>query len=189
VSTTRSILDEFMPLAESIAALGESVQPTGTGTVRIDMKKILVAYYEQQAALAAAVLRAEAAQIDLTDALDGCRQMYESELDALRQRAEAAEAERDDARIELSLANAQRGVLAAENVALLAERDALRTDAARYRWLRDRFFGVNWDYELDDFDTMEALVFMMPEGISVSANLDATLDAALSVSPALAVQP
>lgn len=64
MSTTRSILNEFSPLPESIAALGESVQPADPGTIRIDMKKILVAYYEQQAALAAAVLRAEAAEAD-----------------------------------------------------------------------------------------------------------------------------
>jgi hypothetical protein len=41
--------------------------------------------------------------------------------------------QRDDAIIELSLANAQRGVLAKENMALGAELDALRTVAAFFR--------------------------------------------------------
>ena len=64
--------------------------------------------------------RAEAAQIDHKDARDAYRQMSESELDALRKRAEAAEAERESV-------SSQLWDCMNEREALRAERDALRT--------------------------------------------------------------
>ena len=81
-----------------------------------------------------------------------------AERDAAIKRAEAAEAERDDAIIDLSLANAQRGILAAENMAVWAKSDALRTDAARLDWLADtaaiEAFGI------DDVDAVAGCVGM-----------------------------
>jgi hypothetical protein len=98
-------------------------------------------------------------------------------IDSATQRAEAAEAERDDARIEVSLANTQRGVLAAENVALLADRDALREEVVR----------------LTDLATLSGEVFAFAITDAKMPNLETrrqlhdavkrALDAALAVQP------
>jgi hypothetical protein len=59
--------------------------------------------------------------------------------------------------------------------ALTQQRDEARRDAARYRWLNPRLLGVDWAYG----DPSESvLMFTVPEGMTVSADLDATIDAA-----------
>lgn len=64
-----------------------------------------------------------------------------------------------------------------------AARDALQKDAARYRWLRGLYFGVNWEYDTDDNEHISALVFQVPSKSVVGADIDATIDAALAVQP------
>lgn len=49
-------------------------------------------------------------------------------------------------------------------------------DAARYRWLRDRLLGADFDWQ-----GTQALVFEMPQGARVSASCDATVDAAMAM--------
>jgi hypothetical protein len=52
-------------------------------------------------------------------------------------------------------------------------------DAARYRWLRDRYLVADFDWaESGD----SALIFRFPNDAKVSANCDATIDAARSAT-------
>lgn len=78
--------------------------------------------------------------------------------------------------LELAEANADFVRIANEREALLAERDALKKDAERYRWLRQRLVGAsfNWDDE-----GMAVLAFELPDGVSIGADCDKNIDAAL----------
>lgn len=53
---------------------------------------------------------------------------------------------------------------------------ALRVDAERYRWLRTRIIAADFDY---DNSGEAAIVFSWPDKCSVSANIDASIDAAM----------
>ena len=66
--------------------------------------------------------------------------------------------------------------LFAENARLRAERDALREDAERYRWLHqcfrretavDRWHGAMWDAHIHD-----------PDCVGIDAAIDAAIEAA-----------
>ena len=59
--------------------------------------------------------------------------------------------------------------------ALLAELDAAREDAARYRWLRNRMLGVDFDWCENG---MTALAFEMPDGCAYGSDCDQNIDAA-----------
>lgn len=102
----------------------------------------------------------------------------------LRAQLAAAERERDALAKFAALQDAWELEAMGDITALFKERNELRTRAERaeanerrYQWLKERLFGANFEYELDEEDTMSALIFMLPEGAAVSANLDATIDA------------
>lgn len=60
------------------------------------------------------------------------------------------------------------------------EIEGLRQDAMRYRWLRKRLMAADFDWQ----DSGEcALVFSWPKECAVSGNCDATIDAAMLVTP------
>lgn len=63
----------------------------------------------------------------------------------------------------------------AEITRLRAEAEALRKDAERYRWLRDRLFGADWDWNNEG---VPVVLFRWPDGASIGADLDAAIDAA-----------
>lgn len=63
------------------------------------------------------------------------------------------------------------------------EIDQLRKDAERYRWLRDRYAAA--DFQWGEHNEC-VLVFEWPEECSVSGSCDATIDAAMLKTPALA---
>lgn len=52
----------------------------------------------------------------------------------------------------------------------------LEQDAARYRWLRDKMLGVDFDWNESG---LTALSFEMPEGCSYGGNCDQNIDAAM----------
>ena len=59
-------------------------------------------------------------------------------------------------------------------------------DAARYCWLRERFFGADFDWGgSDDQKGIPALVFKVDEFIQVWGDLDMTVDTALASSPSV----
>jgi HD superfamily phosphodiesterase len=68
----------------------------------------------------------------------------------------------------------------AATAALRAELDALRRDAERYRWLRERLLAADFDY---NGEGVEALVFELPGNTAVSADCDANIDAAMKETP------
>lgn len=55
------------------------------------------------------------------------------------------------------------------------EAAALRQNARRYEWLRERMLAADFDY-----DGAQVLVFEMPEGFVASADCDATIDSAMA---------
>ncbi len=55
------------------------------------------------------------------------------------------------------------------------EAAALRQNARRYEWLRERLLAADFDY-----DGAQVLVFEMPHGFSASADCDATIDSAMA---------
>jgi hypothetical protein len=56
----------------------------------------------------------------------------------------------------------------------------LQKDAARYRWLRDRLLGADFDWN----DSGECvLVFSWPKSVPVGGNCDMNIDAALEKEP------
>lgn len=57
-----------------------------------------------------------------------------------------------------------------------AEFDALAADAARYRWLRERMIGVDFDWAENG---ITALAFEMPDGCSFGGSCDQNIDAAM----------
>lgn len=77
------------------------------------------------------------------------------------------------AHCEMSKATARKA--AAEITRLRAEAEALRKDAERYRWLRDRLFGADWDWNNEG---VPVVLFRWPDGASIGADLDAAIDAA-----------
>ena len=64
--------------------------------------------------------------------------------------------------------------------ALHAECQKLRKDAERYRWLKERLLGADFDW-----GGAQVLVFEMPAGFSVSADADATIDDAMAEAAAV----
>ena len=70
---------------------------------------------------------------------------------------------------------APAGAVAALGVAL-DELDAERKDAERYRWLAARLLAADFDY---NGEGVQALVFELPAGCAVSADCNATIDAAM----------
>ena len=52
----------------------------------------------------------------------------------------------------------------------------LEKDAARYRWLRDKMLGVDFDWNESG---LTALSFEMPEGCAYGGNCDQNIDAAM----------
>ena len=62
----------------------------------------------------------------------------------------------------------------------LTEGPQTERDAARYRWLRKLYDGVDFEYGEEFGEKYLALIFELPVGMRVSANLDDTLDAAMS---------
>ena len=60
-----------------------------------------------------------------------------------------------------------------------AEIERLRKDAGRWRWLADRLLAADFDY---NGEGLCALVFELPAGCSVSADCDATIDAAMKAA-------
>jgi len=62
----------------------------------------------------------------------------------------------------------------------LTEGPQTERDAARYRWLRKLYDGVDFEYGEEFGEKCPALIFEWPVGMRVSANLDDTLDAAMS---------
>lgn len=70
-------------------------------------------------------------------------------------------------------------------VALIEARKELveiRPEAARYRWLRERPFGADFEHSSIEKGAGWALIFCMPEGSTISANLDKSLDEAMASS-------
>lgn len=67
-------------------------------------------------------------------------------------------------------------ILAQQRDQLRAEVDALKKDAERYRWLRQRMVGASFDW---DDEGMVVLAFEMPAGLSIGADCDKNIDAAL----------
>jgi hypothetical protein len=63
--------------------------------------------------------------------------LWGSGSDELLKRAERAEAERDELKRQLAVSQTGHAAAVTELIKLAAERDALRRDAGRYRWLRD----------------------------------------------------
>lgn len=90
----------------------------------------------------------------------------------------ALEAERDRWRDqgtqEVNMYNAAIGVLEHNVINLMAERDALRADARRYRWLRD-VAGRG------DVPTLEVRT---PEGSNPGDSMDTAIDSALATQEA-----
>jgi hypothetical protein len=58
-----------------------------------------------------------------------------------------------------------------------AELDALRADAARYRWLAPRLIAADFDYNESG---KCALVFEWPSNVAVGGNCDQNVDAAIA---------
>ena len=83
----------------------------------------------------------------------------------LLQQAEQIEAltkERDDAYV--------------QSLQLSAENKALKADAERYKWLKQRLLCADFSYG-DPSEACNALVFEIPEDMRVSADLDSSIDA------------
>jgi hypothetical protein len=59
---------------------------------------------------------------------------------------------------------------------------ALEADAKRYRWLAARLLAADFDY---NGDGVQALVFELPVGCAVSADCNATIDAAMLAKSAV----
>lgn len=55
----------------------------------------------------------------------------------------------------------------------LAEAEA---NAARYRWLRERYYGLDFGWQNADDEAMSVIVFKIPDGMRFSADLDRTID-------------
>ena len=53
------------------------------------------------------------------------------------------------------------------------DREELERDAARYRWLKERFFGADFDWNKSGSC---AIVFEWPEGSRISADLNKSID-------------
>lgn len=62
---------------------------------------------------------------------------------------------------------------------LRARLAACERDAARYRWLKERFLGAHFGYE-GTVPPSCVLTFKVPDTMRVSGNLDVTIDAALT---------
>lgn len=67
----------------------------------------------------------------------------------------------------------------AGRAALEAERDALRADGSRYRWLKAQYLAADFDWQGES-----ALVFKLPRDAAVSADCDWTIDAAIAADGA-----
>lgn len=97
--------------------------------------------------------------------------MFATQADYWRARSELAEATVQETARELGCEP--------DNELMLEAAHGLKTDAERYRWLRDRLMACDWDY-MATGDT--ALIFTVPPELTVSADCDATVDSAMRVA-------
>ena len=96
----------------------------------------------------------------------------QEEIESLRQQL----AEKESQRQELMMAFERQGNSAQEVITELRQQlSAAQADAERYRWLRDRLFGADWDW---NGEGVPVVLFRWPESASIGANLDAAIDAA-----------
>ena len=83
----------------------------------------------------------------------------------------------------LSQAFEEMKTLAAQRLEALQEterqRDELKADAERYRWLRDRFFGADFDWNEEG---VSCVLFKWPETAKIGANIDVAIDAAIAAA-------
>lgn len=56
----------------------------------------------------------------------------------------------------------------------------LIADARRYRWLRARFFGVDFEYDGGDDKSLCVVVFKIDDTTRVSGDLNASIDAVIA---------
>ena len=75
--------------------------------------------------------------------------------------------------------------LTKERDALTERVNALEADAERYRWLKPRLLGADFDWNEEGNCV---LVFEMPNDATVSANCDETIDAAIKGARQAGVQ-
>ena len=115
-----------------------------------------------------------------------CIASLNERLTAATQRAEAAEAERDDiiaiwcGPLDDAAIHSMRWYVT-EKLRIKAECEALRKDAARYRWLKPQL-EMDWDVGNPVYLSL-GLTVEVPTHVEVSFDLDATIDAALAVQP------
>ena len=95
-------------------------------------------------------------------------------LTAATERAEWAEARRH-------VWEQRARMVVRERRALRVECEALRKDAARYRWLKPQL-EMDWDLGNPVYLSL-GLTVEVPTHVEVSFDLDATIDAALAVQP------
>ena len=70
----------------------------------------------------------------------------------------------------------QRDELLAALEDLRSKLSELSQDATRYRWLRQQFCGVDFDWGFDEGDGKQVLMFNWPAGLPVGANCDKNID-------------
>ena len=56
----------------------------------------------------------------------------------------------------------------------------LEKDAARYRWLKNRLLGADFNWNETD---LSVLVFEFPRDVGIGGNCDKNIDAAMATSP------
>lgn len=84
-----------------------------------------------------------------------------------------------EARLEIDHSHPYDGIAARDaTIKAQDERIAeLEKDAARYRWLRNRMLGVDFDWCENG---ITALAFEMPDGCAYGGNCDQNIDAAIA---------
>lgn len=62
----------------------------------------------------------------------------------------------------------------------LDELERLERDARRYRWLKERLHGVDFNYMDADNRANSVIVFKIDDEVRMSGNLDLSIDAAIA---------
>lgn len=57
--------------------------------------------------------------------------------------------------------------------------DALKEDSARYQWLKGNLYGADFEY---GEPSTSVVVFFWPDGATISADLDKSIDGAMAAS-------